>query len=72
MVCQIKVNKMQRTIEIYMGYTDGTWDTDYIDIFDEGLLPIEDLVQQYMEKHDDDFSNMVFYGIYNIPNDEDE
>jgi len=61
----------KRTIEIYIGYANNTWDTDVIEVIDEGIFPIEDLVYSYMKKYGENYKNMVFYGIYNIVNDED-
>lgn len=58
----------KRTIEIYIGYRDGTWDTDYVDIVHEDIKPISEGLYDYMKEHDDEFKDMAFYGIYNIPN----
>ena len=61
----------ERTIELYIGYVDNTWSTVNIEVIDDGWLPIEEIVHAYMWEHEDEFGDIAFYGIYNIPNLED-
>lgn len=58
----------KRIIELYIGYVDNTWDTVNIEVIDDGSLPVEELVYVYMKEHGDEFGDIAFYGIYNIPN----
>lgn len=66
------MSENKRTIEVYLGYQDGTWDTDYVEIIDNNMFPIEDLVDIYMQRHMKDYKNIVFWGIYNIPEDDND
>ena len=74
-----------RIVEIYIGYTNGTWDTEYIDVPSKVLDKFEDdkditneLASLY-EKHLDTLSiktnsspSIAFVGVYNIPSEEED
>jgi hypothetical protein len=72
---------MKRTVEIYIGYTDRTWDTDYIEVpellikqYSEHIDIIDDLTKIY-DKHLNEIEPQVkegmpdiaFIGVYSFP-----
>lgn len=62
-------------IEIYIGYGHGygEWETDYIEIPDYSDKTIDELIDEYMYAHLDDYGYAIaFWGLYNISEEEDE
>jgi hypothetical protein len=70
------VNEMSETItiEIYIGYECGTWESDYIDIPAVSDNTINELIDKYMmEKIDEGkYTTAVFWGLYNIASQDDD
>ena len=57
------------TVEVYIGYLDGTWDTDYIEIPSYSERSVDALISEYMMAHMEEYGSVVFWGVYNISDD---
>jgi len=60
-----------KTVEIYIGFLDGTWSTDYIEIPAVSDKTIDELIDEYAQANIDN-ENIAFWGLYNMTAEEED
>ena len=60
-----------KTVEIYIGFLDNTWSTDYIEIPSVSEKTIDELIDEYGHANIGN-ENIAFWGLYNMTTEDDE
>ena len=60
-----------KTVEIYIGFLDKSWSTDYIEIPAVSEKTINELIDEYVQANIDN-ENIAFWGLYNITAEDEE